>query len=338
MPARHFSPTQHKPVFGTLTLRKRVFGTLTLRKRVFGGFAATLSLLIVLAVVMQRGAGSVNQGAARVRDGSATSEVATGIALRVDDAEARALRYALSGNDVDRKAAQDSLAGLDKAIGENHDDRLAAPVARYPRRSTPRSPRWRRIARRWCNGRPPAPTCGRSPRRSARCWNAKPMPTRSAAACTSWRRSRQATRRDRGSSPRAIRPTPIPPARNCKTFRASVDRMRRWPRTTAASALARRSGRAAGALHRRAAGRDCERRAIAAGVAGARQRHRAGATGGRGIARRGGGGAARSGGRDGRDQPFDRPARPVHLGRRDRPRPGAGRTDRPRHRPPGAPN
>ena len=42
-------------------MRRRRF-VITLRKRVFAGFAAVLALLIVLAVVMQRGAGSVRGG------------------------------------------------------------------------------------------------------------------------------------------------------------------------------------------------------------------------------------------------------------------------------------
>jgi methyl-accepting chemotaxis protein len=104
---------------------------LTLRKRVFGGFAAVLSLLIVLAVVMQRGAGSVRAGAEQVRNGSNAAEIATDIALRVNDAQVRTVQYALSANAVDQKAAQDSLARLDQALGATHDGRLATPVAQY---------------------------------------------------------------------------------------------------------------------------------------------------------------------------------------------------------------
>jgi len=111
-------------------VRSRLFA-LTLRKRVFGGFVVVLSLLIVLAVVMQRGAGSVNRGAARVRDGSTTSEIATDIALRMDDAQVRTVQFALSANAVEQKAAQDSLARLDQAIGATHDSRLAVPIAHY---------------------------------------------------------------------------------------------------------------------------------------------------------------------------------------------------------------
>ena len=325
MPARHFSPTQHKPVFGTLTLRKRVFGTLTLRKRVFGGFAATLSLLIVLAVVMQRGAGSVNQGAARVRDGSATSEVATGIALRVDDAEARALRYALSGNDVDRKAAQDSLAGLDQAIGENHDDRLAPPVARY---------------RAAVNAAIAAVAAHRA---AVVQWQAAGTDVRTIATAISQVLERetdpdtirggmhlvQAFQTSDAAGSRFLASGNPADADTASTELPDLPHQRR-PDDGAGrgqpprQAPARRSGRAAGALCRRTAGGDCDRRAIAAGVAGARQRHRAGAPGGRGVARRGGGGAAHRDGRDGGDQPFHRAAGLVHRRRGNRPRPGAG--------------
>ena len=104
---------------------------LTLRKRIFGGFAAILVLLALLAVVMQRSAGSASLGAERVRSGSDAAEVATAIALSVDDAQVRTAQYALSGNEVDQKAAQDSLARLDGAIAESHDATLAAPMAEY---------------------------------------------------------------------------------------------------------------------------------------------------------------------------------------------------------------
>jgi len=111
-------------------VRPRRFA-LTLRKRVFGGFAAVLSLLIVLAAVMQRGTGSVRAGAEQVSNGSKAAEIATDIASRVSDSQLRTVQYALSTNAVDQKAAQDSLARLDQAIGATHDGRLAVPVAHY---------------------------------------------------------------------------------------------------------------------------------------------------------------------------------------------------------------
>jgi methyl-accepting chemotaxis protein len=111
-------------------MRRRRF-VITLRKRVFAGFAAVLALLIVLAVVVQRGAGSVRGGAEKVRNGSNAADIATEIAARVDDAQLRTVQFALSANAVDQKAAQDSLARLDKAVGATREDRLATPVTQY---------------------------------------------------------------------------------------------------------------------------------------------------------------------------------------------------------------
>ena len=103
----------------------------TLRKRIFGGFAAILVLLASLAAVMQRGADSVNAGAVRVRDGSNAADALTTIALRVGEAQVRATQYALSGNAADQKAAQDSLATLDTAVGRGQDKALTVLVAHY---------------------------------------------------------------------------------------------------------------------------------------------------------------------------------------------------------------
>ena len=114
----------------------RVF-RLTMRRRIVGGFVIVLALLVVLAVVMRRGANSVIDVADEVRSGSAASEAASDIALRVGDVHARTMQYASSASVVDQKAVLDSLARLDAAIahdranGAAEGGDLAALVARY---------------------------------------------------------------------------------------------------------------------------------------------------------------------------------------------------------------
>jgi methyl-accepting chemotaxis protein len=105
----------------------------TLRHRVFGGFAVLLVLMAVMAGVMQRGNQAVADGATRVRAGSAAAEMATEMALRVREALARAVQFALSGTVPDQEAAQESLTRLDQAIGRTDEAGLTESVARYRR-------------------------------------------------------------------------------------------------------------------------------------------------------------------------------------------------------------
>src|SRR4051812_44059001 len=95
---------------------------LTMRKRIFGGFVMVLALLTVLAIVMWRGANTVIKVADEVSTGSAATEAATDIALRVADVHARTMQYTVSASVVDRQALEESLARLEQAIARDRDE------------------------------------------------------------------------------------------------------------------------------------------------------------------------------------------------------------------------
>nr|WP_294528960.1 methyl-accepting chemotaxis protein [uncultured Rhodopila sp.] len=89
---------------------------LSLRKRIFGGLTIVLLLLAVLAAVALRGFDTVGVEAARVSRDSASVTVATDVALRVGDARASTVQYALSATMDDQRAAESAVAALDQAI------------------------------------------------------------------------------------------------------------------------------------------------------------------------------------------------------------------------------
>ena len=89
---------------------------LSVRKRVFGGFAVVLLLLAVLAAVGLRGMQQVGDGAGGSASDSALAASATEVGLRVNEARAAVVQYALTATMDDQKAAQASLASLDQAI------------------------------------------------------------------------------------------------------------------------------------------------------------------------------------------------------------------------------
>jgi len=92
---------------------------LTMRKRIFGGFALVVALLALLSVVLGRGSATLTRMADQVRGNSSAADAVTEIALRVDDAHARSMQYAMSANVVDQQALQQSLAHLDEAIARS---------------------------------------------------------------------------------------------------------------------------------------------------------------------------------------------------------------------------
>ena len=91
----------------------------SVRVRIFGGFAVVLALLVALAVVALRSMQSVGVEAARVSQDSAQATAATDVALRVGEARAQVVQYALSASMDDQHAAQGSLVRLDQAIEHN---------------------------------------------------------------------------------------------------------------------------------------------------------------------------------------------------------------------------
>ena len=106
---------------------------LSVRKRVFGGFTVVLLLLAVLAAVGLRGMQQVGDGASRVSRHSALAASATGIGLRVNEARAAVVQYALTATMDDQKPAQVSLASLDQAIehGVSQGGDLRGLIASY---------------------------------------------------------------------------------------------------------------------------------------------------------------------------------------------------------------
>ncbi len=108
--------------------------TLSLRKRIFGGLAVVLLLLAALAAVALRGFDTVGVEAAHVSRGSARVTVATDVALRVGEARASTVQYALSATMDDQRAAEAAVAALDAAIkdtGGSTGTDLAALASRY---------------------------------------------------------------------------------------------------------------------------------------------------------------------------------------------------------------
>ena len=230
---------------------------LTLRKRVFGGFAAVLALLIVLAVVMQRGAGSVRVGAEQVRNGSNAAEHRhrNRVARRATPRCARC-NSPCRPMPLTRRRRRTAWRGWTRRSARPMTTGSTAPVARY--RAGGRC--------RHCGGgdasrgsgamaagrhRRPHHHHGDQPVAGARD-GPRHDPCRHASG---GRRSRPAMPPDRASSRRAIRPTRTPRARRCRPSASSVDRMAglaagQSPR----AAPACRSGGPAGALHRRTAG------------------------------------------------------------------------------------
>ncbi len=114
----------------------RPAATLAARERVTAGFALLLLLLVGLAGLTSRLIAPIEAGGDRVRDASAMAEDSTDVALNVADARRLVAKYALSGAMADRKAAEDGLAALDKAITETRNDiagsaGLAALTSKY---------------------------------------------------------------------------------------------------------------------------------------------------------------------------------------------------------------
>nr|WP_294512284.1 methyl-accepting chemotaxis protein [uncultured Rhodopila sp.] len=100
--------TEHQGLAGLFTL--------SLRKRIFCGLAVVLLLLAALAAVALRGFDTVGVEAARVSRDSARVTAATDVALRVGEARASAVQYALSATMDDQRAAEAAVAVLDQAI------------------------------------------------------------------------------------------------------------------------------------------------------------------------------------------------------------------------------
>ena len=113
----------------------RVF-RLTMRRRIVGGFVIVLALLVVLAVVMRRGANSVIDVADEVRSGSAASEAASDIALRVGDVHARTMQYASSASVVDQKAVLSRGSSAPRVAPRSSPGRWTGSTARSSSRCT----------------------------------------------------------------------------------------------------------------------------------------------------------------------------------------------------------
>jgi methyl-accepting chemotaxis protein len=104
----------------------RLHVALSVRKRIFGGFAMVLLLLAVLAAVALRGMEAAGEGARRVSLDSGAASASAEVGLLVGEARALVVQYALTATMDDQKAAQDSLARLDRLIERRRTDGGAA--------------------------------------------------------------------------------------------------------------------------------------------------------------------------------------------------------------------
>jgi methyl-accepting chemotaxis protein len=99
------------------SLRRRTLLSRSVGARVAGGFGVLLVLLAVLSGVAIKLIRPVETGAVRVREDNVTAEAAAAVSLQLFDAHSRVVQYVLSASMADQKAATDSLARLDQAIG-----------------------------------------------------------------------------------------------------------------------------------------------------------------------------------------------------------------------------
>ena len=105
-------------------------------KRIAASLAAATVLLLVLACVAFRLLVPVHTGAGSAQEGGTRGTDATSVSLLVSRTHARVAQYALSASVDDEKAAEDSLALLDRWIAmttvSGHDaGTLAALAGRY---------------------------------------------------------------------------------------------------------------------------------------------------------------------------------------------------------------
>jgi methyl-accepting chemotaxis protein len=103
-----------------IQVSRRRFG-LSLRRRIFGGLGIVLLLFAASAVVASHGFDAVSVEATRVSRDSAQAAAATDVALRVGEARALVVQYALSATMDDLRAARDGVAALDQVIERTGD-------------------------------------------------------------------------------------------------------------------------------------------------------------------------------------------------------------------------